>query len=800
MHCRKKIVLYSFCKRWIHSTHQISINNRQYIPTTNQQEKYKSIINEIMCERIERNPTNLAILESIDFDDSFESLINESPRGNEAKINLEDLDEICFDSFESDDEIFNDNESELKEFQKLLTSMPSQSTKQISETILRPSQFINKRVATSPIKGAISSNTKKPLLDKTPVDLRDIENKDFEGELVVEKLTQEFEEKIIETCNIPDSNKIPSIASKDYFMKPINSSRNFSTTTNNKAKNENPQYYSIQLSTQKPMKSTSEIDFQTSSSLIKNVKPLILSNEQERVLKLAMRGVSLFYTGSAGTGKSVLLKAIIKSLRAKYKPGEVAVTASTGLAACNIGGNTLHSFSGAGLAHGEVSQLIKKIRKNKKAIQRWNEVKVLVIDEISMIDGHFFNKLNEIAKIIRKSKIAFGGIQLVVCGDFYQLPPVVKKTAPDGTEIEKPMDPMFAFESGAWKESISSTIILKEVFRQKGDQKFINMLNELRDGRVSSETEIEFERLSRVIPGSNGIVPAELFATRKEVDRSNNMRLSKIEGEAQMFTAVDAGTLPNPQKQNLLANFLAPQQLFLKKHAQVMCIKNFDETLVNGSLGQVVDFLDRDTYMKMNPNKEESNSVAGSGNDIDKDFELESDFVFDKIKKKNKKTRAETENEKRKEQLAKEFECNSNGRMYPLVRFLLPDGVNTRTLLVEPEQWTVEDEHQKVLLSRTQLPLILAWSLSIHKSQGQTLPKVKVDLRNVFETGQSYVALSRAVSRSGLQVLNFDKFKVKAHPKVIRFYNTLTSADEISHDIRSMINFKLDEEKSEFKI
>lgn len=117
-------------------------------------------------------------------------------------------------------------------------------------------------------------------------------------------------------------------------------------------------------------------------------------------------------------------------------------------------------------------------------------------------------------------------------------------------------------------------------------------------------------------------------------------------------------------------------------------------------------------------------------------------------------------------------------KLLPLVRFLLPDGVNTREVLVEPETWTVEDEHQQVLASRTQVPLMLAWSLSIHKSQGQTLPKVKVDLKRVFENGQAYVALSRAVSRAGLQVLNFDKYKIRAHPKVIDFYSTLFTPEE----------------------
>lgn len=545
----------------------------------------------------------------------------------------------------------------------------------------------------------------------------------------------------------------------------------------------------------------------TPNEMVKNVKPIILSSEQEHVLQLAMRGASLFYTGSAGTGKSVLLRSIIKALRQKYEKGKVAVTASTGLAACNIGGITLHSFAGVGLGDGPVDVLMKRLKRNKKAFNRWCQIKVLIIDEVSMIDGNFLNKLDQIAKATRKNKRPFGGIQLIVSGDFYQLPPV-SKSRPRGDMADmETEEAIFAFESEAWKNAVQCTIILKEVFRQRGDHVFIEMLNDMRSGKVTSDTIAEFNKLTRPLETSDGIEAAELFSTRYEVENANNTKLRMLKGTAQLFKSIDSGSLQVEQRQTMLNNFLAPQKLFLKKNAQVMCIKNFDETLVNGSLGQVVNFMDKDTYMcynlmkekpyasveeisqdfnkrleKTKPDQEELDVEQGATQLSDSIFDfLNDDDVEDKENISSMDNSILSENIERKKAYLNSLHQSSNKVKYPLVRFLLPDGYNTREVLVEPEEWTVEDEHENVLVRRVQLPLILAWSLSIHKSQGQTLPKVKVDLKRVFERGQAYVALSRAVSRKGLQVLNFDRSKILAHPKVNEFYSTLTSAGEVAH-------------------
>ena len=190
-----------------------------------------------------------------------------------------------------------------------------------------------------------------------------------------------------------------------------------------------------------------------------------LSNEQRHVKDLVVeKGKSVFFTGPAGTGKSVLMRAIIQDLKKKHlrDPERVAVTASTGLAACNIGGMTLHSFAGIGLGKEDVPALVKKIRRNPKAKNRWIKTKMLIIDEVSMVDGELFDKLSRIGSQIRNNGRPWGGIQLVITGDFFQLPPVPEKH--DGG---KTREIKFAFEAATWNTSIDHTIGLTEVFRQR---------------------------------------------------------------------------------------------------------------------------------------------------------------------------------------------------------------------------------------------------------------------------------------------------------------------------------------------
>jgi len=472
-----------------------------------------------------------------------------------------------------------------------------------------------------------------------------------------------------------------------------------------------------------------------------------LSQEQRQVLKLVVDdGKSVFFTGSAGTGKSVLLREIIAVLRRKHsrESDRVAMTASTGLAACNIGGVTLHSFSGIGLGKESVDELIKKIKRNQKAKHRWMRTKVLIVDEVSMVDGELFDKLEEIARRLRNNGRPFGGIQLVITGDFFQLPPVPER----GREAR------FAFDAKTWDSAISHTIGLKHVFRQK-DPVFAEMLNEMREGRLSQKSIAAFRKLDRPLHFEDDLAATELFPTRGEVENANTMRMKQLSGEIRNFDARDGGSIVDPTaREKLLQNCMAPQKLELKKGSQVMLIKNIDEMLVNGSLGKVIGFMDEEKF-----------------NSYSADPEL-----FEQARESD-----DEDTKKRKQKIKQSSLLSTTSQSWPLVRFAIADGT-TRDLLCQRELWKVELPNGEVQASRAQVPLILAWALSIHKAQGQTLERVKVDLGKVFEKGQAYVALSRATNMAGLQVSRFDPNKVLAHDKVRTFYAGLSAVEQAGHE------------------
>ncbi|CAO3669897.1 unnamed protein product [Rhizopus stolonifer] len=444
-----------------------------------------------------------------------------------------------------------------------------------------------------------------------------------------------------------------------------------------------------------------------------------LSAEQQHVLDMVLRDrKSLFFTGSAGTGKSVLLRAIIDELESIHGPG-LAVTASTGIAAININGCTLHSFSGIGLGTETAEKLVEKIKyESKKAQERWKKTTVLIIDEISMVDAELFDKLEHIARAFRNPSKPFGGIQVIVSGDFFQLPPVNPNRATK-----------FAFEANTWQKTITQTVMLTRVFRQK-DETFVRILNEMRLGVLSQQAIDTFKSLSRKPAGIKEIEPTELYPLRNEVDLSNKLRLNALKGEVTEFKAIDKG---DPRK---VTQCIAPEVIQLKLHAQVMLLKNYDIDLVNGSLGVVVGFV-------------------GQGN-----YRSEKTVQFLRTPQRQKDTYMEG------------GDRIDMGTPFPVVRF-----GSGRELVLEYESWSFELPGGQVLGSRSQIPLMLAWAISIHKSQGQTLDRVKVDLGKVFEKGQAYVALSRATSLERLQILNFDPTKVMAHPRVTQFYKTLQTVN-----------------------
>jgi ATP-dependent DNA helicase PIF1 len=231
-----------------------------------------------------------------------------------------------------------------------------------------------------------------------------------------------------------------------------------------------------------------------------------------------------------------------------------------------------------------------------------------------------------------------------------------------------------------------------------------------------------------------------------------------LHGKTYKFEARDTGTITDEAtREKLLANMMAPKVIELKKGAQVMLIKNMDDGLVNGSLGKVIAFMNEKTF-----------EIYDHDPDI-----LDDAVALEDLSESGRKVRA---NMKQQYSLNKDGVLDS-GREYPLVRFSVADGTS-RDLLVQPEEWKIELPSGEVQAQRSQLPLILAWALSIHKAQGQTLERVKIDLKRIFEKGQAYVALSRATSQAGLEVQNFDPKKVMAHPRVAQFYDSLYSVNK----------------------
>nr|CAD7267357.1 unnamed protein product [Timema shepardi] len=303
------------------------------------------------------------------------------------------------------------------------------------------------------------------------------------------------------------------------------------------------------------------------------VAQTVLNPEQNNVLQAALKGQNIFFTGSAGTGKSYLLRRIISAL----PPDVTTATASTGVAACHIGGVTLHSFAGIGTGEASVQRCIE-LASRTQVQQMWKKCRHLIIDEISMVDGDFFEKLDQVARAVRGCDRPFGGLQLILCGDFFQLAPVSqagKKTK-------------FCFQTPAWERCIQTSFELTRVHRQS-DPVFIDILQNIRIGRVTPEISKTLLDTSTHKIESAGILATRLCSHTKDANLINDNKLEKLPGASKVFTAVDSD--PYASKQ-LDQQTPVSAQLELKVGAQVMLMKNVNvaEGLVNGARGVVVSF------------------------------------------------------------------------------------------------------------------------------------------------------------------------------------------------------------------
>ncbi|KAK3272869.1 hypothetical protein CYMTET_18856 [Cymbomonas tetramitiformis] len=475
--------------------------------------------------------------------------------------------------------------------------------------------------------------------------------------------------------------------------------------------------------------------------------PVSLNMEQKRGLRSILQGRTVFLTGPAGTGKSVLLREAIAQLQRAGK--RVAVTAPTGIAAEAVGGTTIHAFAGCG-----VPQKWKDFGRmwDHKAAQRWRTTDVLVIEEVSMLSGELLDGIEGTVGAIRTgagvgTSIPFGGLQIIFCGDFFQLPPIFDATSKGGRETENAFrQTRFAFESDAWQALQPVPIVLQQVQRQ-ADAVFAAALNSVRRGVVNGATRTMLSRCQRSLTTLNGIKPTELFSLNAQVDRVNRLELQKLHEAPCALPSVDAihpeaqDKVRQLENHSFWKNCKAAKFLELKTGAQVMLLKNLDlessAKLVNGSRGVVSGWESCATVMKDLQRSLQSRQEAKAGGP-----------------------------EAEKVERLKRFMAEGN-EWLPRVLF-----ANNREMVLSPEQFSASVSSAGTC-TRVQVPLMLAWAITIHKAQGMSLDCVRMSLGSAFAPGQVYVALSRARSVEGLEISEIDYSKITVEPRVASFIDSI---------------------------
>lgn len=414
---------------------------------------------------------------------------------------------------------------------------------------------------------------------------------------------------------------------------------------------------------------------------------------QAEALALLKTGAHVFLTGEAGSGKTHTINQYTDYLREHGV--DFAVTASTGIAATHIHGMTLHAWSGIGIARTATEEAIQAITENRVVVKRVKKAKALIIDEISMLDGAVLDLVERVCRKIRKGHLPFGGLQVVVVGDFFQLPPV--SVSGEATR--------FAFESDAWLWLNFTVCYLTEQHRQS-DETFLDLLTAIRGKKWT----LEHQRTLQTRTIEMHELPDEmtrLFSHNLDVDRINQQELKRLSGKTYRFVMAERG--PEKLVGALKRGCLSPERLELKEGAAVMFTKNnSQEGYVNGTLGIVTGF-----------------------------------------------------------QGAKHF---------PVVRTYAGDSIT-----VEPMEWMIA-EGDEIFAKVTQLPLRLAWAMTIHKSQGVSLDAAVMDLSQAFEFGQGYVALSRVKRLSGVHLLGINERALEVHPLVFEEDQVFRQASQEAED------------------
>ena len=393
--------------------------------------------------------------------------------------------------------------------------------------------------------------------------------------------------------------------------------------------------------------------------------------KQGMALEVMLSGESVFLTGSAGAGKTFVLNQFIKIAKSEGK--HVSVTATTGLAATHLGGTTIHSWSGIGINDELYPGFDDNISKGRREIIEKTDV--LIIDEVSMLHDYRLDMVDQVCRVVRKKDEPFGGIQLIMSGDFFQLPPINRGDSRAGG---------FVVNSKVWQELEPAICYLQEQHRQD-DEVLLDILNAMRAGELKRNHAESLLARVDIQPDSDELL-TELHTVNIDVDKLNDAKLETLEGDEIFYTQTTKGG--KNYVEGLQRSVLAPATLRLKKGALVMAVKNsLDRKYVNGSLGTVIDF---------EPVTE-----------------------------------------------------------YPVVLFK-----NGKTVTMQPDTWELRDGEKK-RASITQIPLRLAWAITVHKSQGMTLDAARIDLRKAFVEGMGYVALSRVKNLNNLYLSGINQMALR---------------------------------------
>ncbi len=449
---------------------------------------------------------------------------------------------------------------------------------------------------------------------------------------------------------------------------------------------------------------------------------LTLSDEQQNILNQFQKGKNLFITGPGGVGKSFLIKRMVECsenmIKFNGKQKKIQVCATTGTAAtllqCNA--TTINSWGRIRLANGDINVISTSISNDNRRKWPWIKTDILIIDEVSMMSKKIFELLHLTAQKCRKNNRMFGGIQVVFLADFYQLPPVGNKNEVDTQK--------FCFESPLFMDTfkIENCFELTKIYRQN-DSNYSQICNEVRVGKISAKSqEILNSRVGlNIQEHCKDVLPTILFSRREDVSYTNRRELFKLKSSERIFSIKNITILENKGEMNKLHKKKVTLTEEMKKYEWNLLRKNFNgDSILKLKLGAQV-------MCTANLDLNSVYPVCNGSRGIVTDFD-------------------------------------TNG--YPIVKFN-----NGNIRVMTPYVWPSE---KYPVIGISQIPLILAWAITIHKSQGASIDLAQMSLGdNIFAPGQIYVALSRIRNLNGLYLTKFNPDKIKVNKKVEDFYKSI---------------------------